>query len=81
MTDPTFTCERCNRDWPERQLKEVKYEEGKERVTKRVCPECLDEIMNQSEEVRGVVGDEKKAAVHVGGDVSGEDRESFGTRE
>jgi hypothetical protein len=82
VTESTFTCERCGRDRPARQLKEVMYEEGHDRVTKKVCPECLDEIMNQSEQVRGIAGEDKRAAVHVGAaDAGGDERESFGTRE
>jgi hypothetical protein len=81
VTEGTFTCERCGRDWPQRQLKEVMYEEDKDRVKQNVCPECLDEIMNRSEQVRGIAGDEKRAAVHVGRERSGGEHESFGTRE
>lgn len=87
MTESTFTCERCGRDWPQRQLKEIMYEENKDRVKQNVCPECLDEIMNRSEQVRGIAGERKRAAVHIGSDGSGRadgpgaERESFGTRE
>lgn len=81
MGEATFTCERCGRDRPRRQLKEVMYEEGKERVKQKVCPACLDEIMNGSGRVRGIAGDEKRAAVHIEG-ASGEgERKSFGARD
>ncbi len=88
MTDDTFTCDRCGQQFPRNQLKEVFYEEGpqKERRKMQVDPSCLDQIMNESEKVRGVGGDEKRAAIHVvpgeggdGGDTGGE-RESFGER-
>ncbi|MQB01167.1 MAG: hypothetical protein GEU78_12890 [Actinobacteria bacterium] len=80
MTEETFVCERCGRDGPRRQVKEVMYEEGKDRVKKNVCPECLDEIMNRSERVKGIAGQEKRAAVHIVGSGDGL-RESFGTRD
>ncbi len=81
MTDETFQCERCGREWPRRQLKEVMYEEGRDRIKKNVCPECLDEIMNQSDKVRGIVGDEKKAAVHIDRGAGRSDREGLGERD
>jgi hypothetical protein len=63
--DETFVCERCKRVLTRSQLKEVMYERGHERVRERLCPRCLDEVMNQSGEVRGIVGKEKAAAVHI----------------
>ena len=83
----TFTCDRCGNEFPRERLKEVMYEEDKERVRKELCPNCLDQVMNQASEVRGVAGEEKRAAVHLSGTdgVEGSegtaDRESFGTRE
>ena len=65
---------------PERQLKEVMYEQGKERVKRNVCPACLDDIMNNAGKVRGIAGDKKRAAVHVDG-IGSTVRESFGTRD
>lgn len=82
MPEETFTCERCGREFPRRQMKEVMYEEGRDRVKKQLCPECLDQVMNRSDEVRGIAGEEKRAAVHLDnpeGDGGGE-RRSFGRR-
>lgn len=85
MGDDTFVCDRCGQEFPRNQLKEVFYEEGpdKERKKLSVDPSCLDEIMNESGQVRGVAGEEKRAAVHIDGDTgTGDaDRESFGSRE
>ena len=80
MSDQTFTCEQCGRELPKRQLKEVVYEEGKERIQKRLCPSCLDQAMNESSSVRGVVGTEKAAAVHIDPGPGPARRESFGKR-
>lgn len=82
----TFTCDRCGKEFPRERLKEVMYEEGRQRVRKELCPSCLDQVMNQASEVRGVAGEEKRAAVHLSGaegagDPDAGDRESFGTRE
>jgi hypothetical protein len=77
----TFTCDRCGNEFPRERLKEVMYEEGKERVRKELCPTCLDQVMNQASEVRGVAGKEKRAAVHLSGTEGTGERESFGTRE
>lgn len=80
MAEDTFTCERCGRDRPARQMKEVMHEEGRSRITRRVCPECLDAIMNESPKVRGIAGDEKRAAIHVNRTGSGGERQTFGDR-
>lgn len=68
MSEATFNCDNCGREWPERQLKEAfiggEGESG-DRVKKNLCPECLDEVMNTSGEVRGVPGEEKRAAVAI----------------
>ena len=50
----TFTCDRCGRVFESRQLKEVMYEEGRERIRKEFCPRCLDEVMNRSASGRSV---------------------------
>ena len=65
MTEETFKCERCGRDWPQRQMKEAFVDENGDRAKKNLCPECLDEVMNAAEEVRGVPGDDKRAAVAI----------------
>ena len=85
MAEETFTCDRCGNEHPRRQMKEAFSEEGKERVRQELCPSCLDEVMNAAGNVRGVAGEEKRAAVHVdpegsGDGESGARRESFGQR-
>ncbi len=57
MSEATFTCERCGTDRGESDKKEVFVTEGGNNVKKVVCPECLDEIMNEADEVVGVEGD------------------------
>ncbi len=77
----TFTCDRCGRVFESRQLKEVMYEEGRERIRKEFCPRCLDEVMNHSASVRGIAGERKRAAVHLDpGSGTASHHESFGTR-
>ena len=61
----TFACDRCGSVVTTSRMKEVMYERDHERVTERLCPSCLDKVMNQASEVRGIVGDEKAAAVHI----------------
>ncbi|MBA3431425.1 MAG: hypothetical protein H0U16_08090 [Actinobacteria bacterium] len=46
-------------------MKEAMYERGRERLRMQLCPECLDEVMNESGSVRGIAGQEKKAAIHL----------------
>lgn len=75
------SCERCGRELPKRKLKEIVYEEGRERIQLMVCPNCLDQIMNQSERVRGVVGTQKRAAAHVKPGMDAAERQSLGERE
>lgn len=79
MTEETFSCERCERSWPQRQMKEVMYEQGKERMKMNVCPECLDEVMASSGGVRGISGEDKRAAIHIS-DAEEENRGSLGER-
>lgn len=80
MSDATFTCERCGRDHREAEKKEVFVNEGGSEVKKAVCPQCLDEIMNSADEVQGVEGDEKRAAVAVDDAADETDRETYGER-
>ncbi|MGH2756440.1 MAG: hypothetical protein ACRDI3_01485 [Actinomycetota bacterium] len=61
----TSSCMRCGKELLKRRLKEVVHEEGRARVRRLVCPNCLDQIMNESSRVRGVVGTEKAAAAHI----------------
>ena len=79
MSEETFKCDRCGQEFPKRQLKEAFSGAGEERDKMDLCPSCLDEVMNEAEQVRGVAGEEKKAAVVVDGSGEGE-RESFGER-
>ncbi len=83
MADDLATCQRCGRELPAAQLKELVYEQGPqaERVREMVCPTCLDQAMNQADEVRGVAGTEKQAAAHVSGDGGAGERQSMGERD
>jgi hypothetical protein len=77
--DETFNCDRCGREFPRRQLKEAFHDESGERVKRNLCPTCLDEVMNESDRVLGVSGDEKQAAVHLeGAETAGQ--ETYGER-
>lgn len=80
MSGATFTCERCRNEHREAEKKEVFVTEGGAEVKKVVCPSCLDEIMNQADEVVGVEGDEKRAAAAVDEAASSTARETFGER-
>lgn len=80
MSEMTFTCERCGKEHRESEKKEVFVNEGGTEVKKTVCPECLDEIMNSADEVQGVEGDEKRAAVAVDEAAEQTKRENFGER-
>ncbi len=80
MAEETFTCDRCGQEYPIRQMKEAFQGQGAERKKLRLCPNCLDAVMNESGEVRGVAGEEKRAAIDLDAKGPGE-RESFGTRE
>lgn len=79
MSEEVFTCDRCGRAFPQRQMKEAFEGAGEERRKLELCPECLDAVMNEAGRVRGVPGDEKRAAVVVGEGES--ERTSFGERE
>ena len=59
----TFTCDNCGKEFPRDQMKEVKRE-GSDEVL-RVDPSCLDEMMNQANQVYGVEGDEKRRAAYI----------------
>jgi hypothetical protein len=61
-------------------MKEAFIEENGERVKKRFDPKCLDEVMNAGGEVRGVAGEEKRAAVAIDAEGSDADQESLGQR-
>ena len=74
------SCKRCGRDIPTRRLKEVVYEEGRDRIRQLVCPRCLDQLMNESSRVRGVVGTDKAAAAHLDPGPGNAERQSMGER-
>ena len=78
MDEDSFTCDRCGREFPRRQLKEAFHDEDGKQVKRNLCPTCLDEVMNESGLVQGVKGEEKRAAVHLQGDAV---QESGGTPE
>jgi hypothetical protein len=78
--DEQGTCERCGRELPKRKLKEVVYEEGRDRVRMMLCPSCLDQVMNESQLVRGVVGTKKRAAAHIDPGPGSAERQSLGRR-
>ena len=63
--EDTIVCERCGTAVPVSRMKEVMYEQDRRRVTRRLCPSCLDTVMRESGQVRGIVGERKAAAVHV----------------
>ena len=59
----TFKCDRCGQTFPIRQLKEAHREEGAQRHREALCPSCLDARMNESDRVKGIAGEDKRAAV------------------
>ncbi|MGH2807453.1 MAG: hypothetical protein ACRDKT_09265 [Actinomycetota bacterium] len=61
-------------------MKEIVHEEGRTRVRQLVCSNCLDQIMNESGRVRGVVGTKKAAAIHIDSGPMGTKHESMGER-
>ncbi len=81
MSEEVTSCQRCGREMPTRKLKEVVFEEGRERVRLIVCANCLDQIMNDSQRVRGVVGTTKRAAAHLDPAPGGSERQSLGERD
>jgi DNA-directed RNA polymerase subunit RPC12/RpoP len=74
------SCSRCGKKVPSRRVKEVVHEEGRTRVRRLVCPHCLDQIMNESSRVRGVVGTEKAAAAHIDPGPGPGEHQSMGQR-
>jgi NAD-dependent SIR2 family protein deacetylase len=61
----TFTCDRCGAQVPRNQLKEVIEGPGSPPERMELCPDCLDERMNEATEVRGGEGQEKARAAYV----------------
>jgi NAD-dependent SIR2 family protein deacetylase len=81
MTE-TFTCDNCGRTFPREQLKEVVRDGESGKETKRLCPECLDQQMNQAAEVYGVEGREKRRAAYLADSPEdAPDEHTFGRRE
>lgn len=78
--EDTFTCDSCGHEFPRSRMKEAFATEGRERVRRELCPGCLDRAMNASSTVRGIVGQEKAAGVHLDGGI-GSERRSLGQRE
>lgn len=71
----TFVCDRCGNEFPRNRLKEVVSDDGSKL---RLCPSCLDKLMNAADEVRGGPGDEKQAAAYVD---EAADQATYGVRE
>ena len=80
MSQATFTCDRCGREHPDAEKKEAFVDEGGSEVKKVLCASCLDEVMNQAEQVQGVEGNEKQAAVALDEAAEATDRETYGER-
>lgn len=78
--DETATCMSCGKHLPKRRLKEVVHEDGRSRIRRLVCSNCLDQIMNGSSRVRGVVGTEKAAAAHIDHGAGSGEHQSMGQR-
>lgn len=78
MSEATFTCPRCGNEHRESEKKEVFVDEGGKEVKQTVCPQCLDQILEESDQAVGVEGDEKRAAVAVDEAAGSTDRDTFG---
>ena len=74
-------CDRCGTELPLRRMKEIAYEQGRERVQELLCPSCLDKAMNSSGRVRGIVGMRKHAAAHLDPGGGPAAHQPFGERE
>ncbi len=83
----TFVCDRCGQEFPQRQLKEAFMEGQESRERDQLCPSCLDIRMNEADRVKGVAGEDKRAAVRLedeeeeGNDVIDPPREPIGERD
>ena len=62
----TFTCGNCGNNFPIDEMKEAKSSDSNE--MQKLCPTCLDEKMNQSSDVYGIDGDEKRRAAYLAED-------------
>lgn len=79
-----FTCDSCGQEFPRAKMKEAFREEGRERIKEELCPSCLDKRMKEAAEVKGVVGEEKAAAVRLtdgSADMYTDEHESIGARD
>lgn len=65
MTE-NFTCDNCGNEFPKSDMKEAKADDSDRMLN--LCPTCLDEKMNQAEEVYGIDGDEKRRAAYLAED-------------
>ena len=61
-----FTCDNCSNEFPKTEMKEAKSGDSDRMLS--LCPTCLDEKMNQSEDVYGIDGDEKRRAAYLAED-------------
>ncbi len=61
----TFTCDNCGRELPRDQMKEVFRKEGDKEIREELCAQCRDKKMNESPEVYGVEGQEKRRAAFL----------------
>lgn len=61
-----FTCDNCGNDFPKAEMKEAKDGDSDRMLS--LCPTCLDEKMQASEEVYGIEGDEKRRAAYLAQD-------------
>lgn len=83
----SFVCDRCGQKFPRRQLKEAFTEGQGSRERSVLCPSCLDIRMNEADRVKGVAGEDKRAAVRLedghdnGNDVMEPPREPIGERD
>lgn len=64
----TFTCDNCGQEYPRDQMKEAFREEDGKEIREELCPNCLDERMNEASKVYGVRGEEKKAGAYLADD-------------
>lgn len=62
----TFTCDNCGKEFPSDQMKEVKIGDSDQML--KLDPGCLDEKMEESDEVYGIEGEEKRRAAFLASD-------------
>ena len=69
----SFKCDNCGNEFPQTDLKEAKIGDSGQMLS--LCPTCLDEKMNASEEVYGIEGEEKRRAAYLATDETDEPSE------